>query len=98
MSKPTKEHPLILVCYVNRDMMNDPDIMGHVAEGMNLAIAEREANAMVFFIPTDGMERMECINPVLTTDDQTNKINKMIEEISKSFDIGQGADENLDDD
>jgi len=97
MSKPTKEHPLILVCYMDRELMAQKEIMHHISTGINKAIAEREANAMAFFLPTDGPERMECINPIHTTKKQGEKINKMIEEIRKGFDVGQGADENLND-
>jgi len=97
MSK-TKEHPLILVCYMDRELMKQQEIMVHISEGINRAIAEREANAMAFFLPTDGPERMECINPIHTTKKQADKIDKMIKDVRESFDIGQGADENLDDD
>lgn len=97
MSKITKEHPLILVCYISRYIVEESQVMAQIADNMNRVIAEREANAMVFFIPTDGPERMECINPVLTDDKQKEKINKLIDEISKSFDIGQVEDNDNDD-
>ena len=51
---------------------------------------------MAFFLATDGPERIECINPIHTTEEQTDEINKMINEIRTSFDVGQGADDNLD--
>lgn len=81
---------------MDRELMKQQDIMAHISQGINNAIAEREANAMAFFLPTDGPERMECINPIHTSKKQAKKINKMIEEVRKSFDIGQGADNNLD--
>jgi hypothetical protein len=83
---------------MDRELMKQTEIMVHISEGINRAIAEREANAMAFFLPTDGQERMECINPIHTSKKQAKKINKLIKEIGKSFDIGQGADDNLDED
>ena len=98
MSKPSKEHPLILVCYIDKYTFRESEIMAQMTESFNTVLADKEANAIAFFVPTDDNERIECINPTLTTDDQSNRINSMIDEISKSFDIGQGGDNNLDDD
>ena len=97
MKSPTKDYPLILVCYMDRDMMANKELMSQIAEHFNVVLAEREANAMAFFLPTDGPERIECINPAIATPEQKENIDKLIGEISKSFDIGQGADKNLDD-
>jgi hypothetical protein len=94
--KATKDHPLILVCYMDREVMNNRELMAKISENMNSVIAERGANMMAFFVPTDDKERIECINPIHTTENQNDEINKMIGDIKKSFDIGQGADDNLD--
>jgi len=75
--------------------MEERDIMSAFANSVNQAIADREANAMAFFIPTDDKERIECINPLLATDEEKGRISKLIDEISKTFDIGQGADSNI---
>jgi len=97
MKSPSKNYPLMLVCYMEREMMSDKTLIEQLAGHFNRTLAEREANAMVFFLPTDGPERIECINPVIATEDQKEQIDKLINEISKNFDIGQGADDNLDD-
>lgn len=91
-----KGYPLILVFKLNREMMQTPEIVGPFAESINNVIAKREANAMAFFIPTDGEETIECINPIIATEEQNEKINDLIEQLQKNFDVGQGADENLD--
>jgi hypothetical protein len=98
MSEVTKQYPLILVCYMDRELMKQKEIMSEIANGIDLAIADRGANAMAFFLPTDGEERIECINPIHTTKKQNDKIEKMIKDIQKSFDIGEGADEYLGED
>lgn len=98
MSKINKQHPLILVFYLDRELMANPDIIGPFADYINETIALREANAMAFFIPTDGEERVECINPVQIEPAKMDKIMKMVDHITASFlDIGQGADEGKND-
>lgn len=89
------EHPLILVFYLNREMMTNGDIIRAFADSVNNAIAEREANCMAFFLPTDEQERIECLNPVTMQETDIERINKIINDLTKSFDIGQGADEGI---
>ncbi len=83
-----KQYPLILVFYLDRELMKNPDIIKPFADSVNEAIARRRANAMAFFLPTDGEERIECINPIMVKDADMGEINKMIEDIKKSFSIG----------
>lgn len=87
-----KEYPLILVFYLDRALMQESEIMEAFAASVNDAIALREANAMAFFLPTDDKERIECVNPLIATDEEKNKIGDLIDKVSKQFDIGQGAD------
>lgn len=91
------KNPLILVFYLNREMMMNGDIIKPFAESVNDVIAQRNANAMAFFIPTDGEEKIDCINPVQLSEPDMGKIYGMIDDIKKNFDIGQGADEGVND-
>lgn len=91
-----KGYPLLIVFYLDREMMMNPEIMVPFAESVNKALHLREANAMAFFIPTDGVERVECINPIQVEATDMEKINKIVEDISKQFDVGQGADDGKD--
>lgn len=88
-----KGYPLMLVFYLDREMMMNPDIIQPFANSVNDALSQREANAMAFFIPTDGEERIECINPVQVAEADMERINKIVEDLTKNFDVGQGADE-----
>jgi len=98
MSEINKSYPLILVFYLDRELMANPEIIRPFAEHINNTIAVREANAMAFFLPTDGEERIECINPIQMEPAKMEKINRMLDQISSSFlDIGQGADDGKDD-
>ena len=48
---------------------------------------------MAFFIPTDGEERIECINPTQLEAPQMERINKLLEDLEKNFDMNQSTDE-----
>jgi len=89
--------PLVLVFYLDREVMMQGDIIRAFADSVNNAIAQREANCMAFFLPTDEEERIECINPVMMHDADMEKVDQMIKDLASNFDIGKGADEGKDD-
>ena len=89
-------YPLLIVFYLDKEMMMNPDIIKPFADSVNSALAQRKANALAFFLPTEGEERVECINPVQVKDADMEKIYQMVEDIKKNFDVGQGADEGKD--
>ena len=93
-----KGYPLILVFYLDRELMQNGEIMQGFAKEVNNAIAQREANMMAFFLPTDDTERIECLNPIQIEEADMERIDKIISELEKNFDIGQGADEEKTDD
>jgi hypothetical protein len=82
------EHPLVLVFYLDRELMQNQEIIKSFAESINHMINVKNLNALALFMPTDGEERVECINPVIATDDQVSNISKLIEDIKKQFSIG----------
>jgi hypothetical protein len=92
-----KGYPIMLVFYMDRELIAS-EVMGQIAMSINDAIAQREANAMAFFVPTDGEERIECINPMQVAPADMERINKIVEDLTKNFDIGQGADKGKNDD
>lgn len=89
-------YPLLIVFYLDKEMMMNPDIIQPFADSVNNALSQRKANALAFFLPTSGEERVECINPVQVKDADMEKIYQMVEDIKKNFDIEQGADEGKD--
>lgn len=88
----TKQHPLVLVFYLDRDMMRNPEILKPFAESINHMINYKKMNAIALFMPTDGEERIECLNPVVVPKLEMDKIMKMIEDISKQFGVGDTID------
>jgi len=97
IDKITKANPLILVAYMDRELCSNKQIMGILNTNMNNLIAEKGANIISLVIPTDGEERMECINPILLEKSDMDRVNKLIGDIQRHFDIGQGADEGKND-
>jgi hypothetical protein len=90
-----KDYPLIIVFYLDSDMMNNPEIIQPFAESVNHLLSVKNANALAFFIPTKGEERVECINPMIVKEADMDKINKMVQDIKESFSVG--ADINVTD-
>lgn len=86
-------NPTVLVFYLDRDLMSQRDIIFPYMQSVQDAIAEKKANMFALFLPTDGEERVECINPIMYEKGDIDKLNVLIEDIKTNFDIGQGADE-----
>ena len=80
-----KQYSLIIVFYLDAEMMKVKDIIQPFAESVNQMLIHKDANALAFFIPTKGEERVECINPVIVKEADMEKVNKIIEDIQKSF-------------
>jgi hypothetical protein len=93
MSK-IEQHPLIIVFYLDREMMQNQQITNTFTESINHMINVKKLNMLAFFLPTDGEERVECINPVIASKDEMDKIGKIIEDIKNTFDIGKLPPEN----
>jgi hypothetical protein len=82
-----KGYPLILVLYLDRELMKNKEIMFQFSEYVDKMIIEKEANVMAFFIPTDGEERIECINPIQVEDTEMDRIYTIIEDLKSNFDV-----------
>lgn len=87
-----EQHPLIIVFYLDEEMMSNPEIIQPFAESINDMLVYKKANALAFFIPTKGEERVECLNPVVLPQVEIDKVNKLIEDIKESFAIGVDID------
>ncbi len=87
-----KQTPLILVVYIDADMMSNGEMIQPFVESVNDMIAEKNANVMAFFLPTKGEDRIECLNPTMLKEQDLEKVEKMIEDIKTSFSIGIDID------
>lgn len=87
-----KQHPLILVFYLDRELMKNQEIMKPFASSVNQIIKVKDMNAVAFFIATDREERIECINPAIVPEEEMDKISRMVDDISKQFGMGDILD------
>lgn len=93
ISKEIKESPLVLVFYLNRDLMGVPEIIGPYTESINHMINEKELNVLSFFIPTDGEERIDCINPKIIDIPTQQRVDKLINDIEINFKFNNDDDD-----
>ena len=89
----SNNHPLILVFYLDRDMMNNPQIIQPFADSVNNILAQKDANAIAFFLPTDENERIECINPKQVEPAEMDRINTIVADLVENFDMGNNLNE-----
>jgi len=89
-----QEQPLILVVYTG---IRDNNTIKEFSDSIKGELDKKGVNHILFFLPTDGQEKVECINPVLATEEQSKHIDKMITNIEKSFDIGHDLNDDYED-
>jgi hypothetical protein len=90
-----ENQPLILVFYIDKTTITTPEIIQPFINSVNEMVERKNANIITFFVPAaEGThERIEAINPIMVAPAEMDKINKIVEDIKRSFDIGQGADD-----
>lgn len=86
-----ESYPLILCFYLDRELINNPEIFLPFYESVNSIITIKDANILAFFMPCDeGEDRLECLNPIGVSEPDMDKINNLVKDISKRFDVGCG--------
>jgi len=80
-------HPIIVVFYLDRELMQNEQIMSHFSSSVDEMINIKKLNMVAFFMPTDGEEKIDCINPVQIEPVEMEKINTILEDLKKNFDI-----------
>lgn len=82
-----KGYPLIIVFYIDAETMKIQEIVRPFVESINDMLLKKEANALAFFLPTKGEERIECINPMIMKEADMEKVNQIMEDIKIQFSI-----------
>lgn len=81
--------PLFLVFYLGSHLFNDKMLLSEYAKSIQSYLESRGDNVRMFFLPTDGEEKIECINPKYIQESKDLEIlEKMIEDIKTKFDVG----------
>ena len=81
------KHPLVLVFYLDRELLQNEQIATEFTDSVDMMIKQKEYDVMAFFLPTDGEERIECINPIQLQETDMERVNTLLSELTKAFDI-----------
>tara|TARA_Y100001972_G_scaffold49313_1_gene60566 strand:+ start:228 stop:692 length:465 start_codon:yes stop_codon:yes gene_type:complete len=80
------EKPLFLVFYLSRDLFTNKELVATYGENVKKYLDEKGDNVRLFFMPTDGEEKIVCINPLyIDTKDEYNKIDSLIKELENQL-------------
>jgi hypothetical protein len=83
------DEPLILVFYLHESNFVNQEAIKLYSENVKNYFDENGDNVRLFFMPTSGEERIECINPVYITEKtEIEKLNTLTEEVEKLFQVG----------
>ena len=80
------EKPLFLVFYLSRDLFTNKELVATYGENVKKYLDEKGDNVRLFFMPTDGEEKIECINPLyIDSRKEYNKIDNLINELESQL-------------
>jgi hypothetical protein len=79
--------PLVVVFYLDRELMSNQEIMTHFSSSVDEMIKVKKLNMVAFFLPTDDVEKIECINPVQLEPADMEKVYGILDDLKSNFDI-----------
>lgn len=83
------DEPLILVFYLDETNFVQQEMMKSYSENVKRYFDDNGDNVRLFFIPTKGHEKIECINPVYLTDrSDIDKLNDLTSKLEEMFQVG----------
>jgi len=88
-----KEVPLVIVFYLDRDMMQNHEMVAAFGKNMEHIIEKKNFNAISIFMPTDTQERVEILNPQLMDETQKEKTDILIGQLTKEFSLNNQINE-----
>jgi hypothetical protein len=87
------DEPLILVFYLDKEIIQRSELRDQYAAGIKKYFSELKMKAAIFFVPTSGDERIECINPKYIEDrDEINKLRQVLSDAERIFDLHKMED------
>ena len=83
------DSPLILVFYLDRPSFVEKELVKSYGENVKRYLEEQGDNVRLFFMPTDGEEKIVCINPLYIKDeDEFEKLNTLVHQLEEQFQVG----------
>ena len=86
----TREYtPLILVFYLERSIFSNREMVATYGENVRQYLENKGDDVRLFFLPTDGEEKITCVNPVYIDEQKDfDRLNDLIEDLTNKFQIG----------
>jgi hypothetical protein len=81
------KYPLVLVFYLDRELLQNQQIATEFTNSVDMMIKQKGYNVMAFFLPTDGEERIDAINPVQLQETDMGHVHKILDDLTKAFDM-----------
>ena len=79
-------YPLILCFYLDNDVIRNGEIMDEIVSSTDKVINAKDANIITFFLPCEaGEDRIECINPLVISDNEIEKVDKLLDDLNNKF-------------
>lgn len=79
------EPPTVLVFYMDRETMAEVQIFNQIRLGVERYLESLDSEVVAFFLPTDDKEKIDCINPRLTNQEDMGRIQKIIGDLETKF-------------
>ena len=81
--------PLILVFYLDRPSFIEKELVKSYGENVKRYLEDQGDNVRLFFMPTDGEEKIVCINPLYIKDEEEfEKLNTLVHQLEEKFQMG----------
>lgn len=78
---------VILVFYIDRELYNNKEILSQYSQGVTKGLEQIGLKGMMFFLPTDGEEHIDCINPKFVDAKVFNETKEKLHKLSMKLDI-----------
>ena len=85
MEENKNDLPLILVFYLDRELLSNKEIVKAFSDNLNEIFDSKGANIISLFMPADGAEKVECINPIMVSEEKYDEINNLVSQIKSNF-------------
>ena len=80
------DSPLILVFYLDRGTFAQPELIKQYGDSVRMYLEDKGDNVRLFFMATDGEEKIVCINPVYIEDEKEfEKLDTLVRQVDEQF-------------
>jgi len=85
--KTESKDGVILVFYMDKEVYNNKEILNQYSQGVTKGLEQIGLKGMMFFLPTDGPEHIDCINPKFVDAKVFEETKEKLHKLSMKLDI-----------